>query len=113
MWKRFGIIAAAICVASVRAWSDSILIDGKVYTNVKVYESKTRYYVRLPDGTSLSVGKDQIQKGDIVFGDGPPPKPRDVPPPVPEPAPEPAPPPAPVSAPASVWAGRARSMTAW
>jgi len=52
-------------------WGDTIIVDGKTYSGIKILQSDTRYYFRLPDGASKSVAKSDIKPGNIVFGDGP------------------------------------------
>lgn len=65
------LIVLTILLAGLNARADSIVIDGKVYTNVRIHETSTRYYVRLPDGSAISVDKSKVQPGDIVIGEGP------------------------------------------
>ena len=69
------------------AVADSIIVDGKTYSGVKIRQSDTRYYVRLSDGTAISVAKDTVKPDQIVFGDKPLPIPSK---PVNGPAPAPA-----------------------
>ena len=65
------LILFMVCLYGAVARADSIMIDGKIFSNVKIHETSTRYYVRLPDGSAISVDKNKIQPGEIVFGDGP------------------------------------------
>jgi hypothetical protein len=65
------LILLMVFLSGAVARADSIMIDGKIFSNVKIHETSTRYYVRLPDGSAISVDKNKIQPGEIVFGDGP------------------------------------------
>lgn len=51
--------------------ADSIVVGGKTYTDVKIVESSTRYYFRLPDGSSVSAAKEDIAPDQIRFGEEP------------------------------------------
>lgn len=86
---------AALLLFAGSAATDSIIIDGTVYTGVKITETASLYYVRIPDARPISVPKSKIKPDEIVFGDKPLPAPAPPVPPEPiAPAPEPPPPPA-------------------
>ena len=90
------IAAAVILFLLAPAWCDTIIIDGKTFENVKIISSSTRYYIKLNDGSTATVAKDEIESWQIAFGDEPLPEPPNPPAPAPEPTPKPAPAPAPV-----------------
>lgn len=74
MFGRKIILVVCIAFTVAPSWADSIIIKGKTYTGVKIYQSDTRYYFRLPDGSAVSAAKADIQPCDIIFGDKPLPK---------------------------------------
>jgi len=85
----------ALLLLAGNALADSIVIDGTVYTGVKITETANLYYVRIPDARPISVPKSKIKPDEIVFGDKPLPAPAPPAPPEPvAPAPEIPPPPA-------------------
>ena len=90
MLRKIGVLALAFSCAACVGWADSIIVDGQAYTDISIKQSSRRYYVKLPSGETLSIDKNAIGEGEIVFGDGPLPE-RTPPPPPPE-EPEPAPP---------------------
>ncbi len=58
--------------AAMGVQADWIVIDGKRYSDVLVYESSEVYYVRLPrEGRSLSVKKTKVGSGQIEISDDP------------------------------------------
>lgn len=62
----FGCIAVLL-ISSGTVFSDSIIIDGKRYSDVLVYDSGNGYVVRLPeDGTTLNVSKENAQSVKIT-----------------------------------------------
>ncbi len=125
--KARGLSAWAVCAMLVcgAVFADTIRVDGKVYTNVKISQTGSRYYFRTPEGGPMSVSKDRIGPNDIAFGKtplpdaaaplsaepepapapeavmpaplAPEPEPESIP--VPEPKPEPMPEPTPAPAP--------------
>ncbi len=56
------LLVAVLCSA---AWSDTITIGSTTYTDVKIHESDTRYYVTLPDGKAMSVSKADVKPEDV------------------------------------------------
>jgi hypothetical protein len=50
--------------------ADSIVVDGKTYTDVYVMEGPLTYYVCIPaDGTIMNVDKAELKKGDLAISE--------------------------------------------
>lgn len=101
MLKRLA-CAISILALLTPVHADSIRVDGKVYSGVKIKETGSRYYFRLPDDSPMSASKSQVGPNDIVFGDAPLPdaapfEPTRAPMPMPEPPEAAEPMPEPVS----------------
>ena len=90
---RFYIGVLLIALIPTQANTDSIVIDGQLYTNVNIFETANRYYVRLPSADPMTIEKSAVKPGEIVIGDETIAKPfaEKVPDPIPTPAPAPTP----------------------
>ena len=56
-----------VCL-SVLSYCDSIVVDGKTYTDVYVREGSSMYYVCIPsDGTIINVEKAKVKEGDLAI----------------------------------------------
>lgn len=69
MWCRIAIGAMLVALMTTQAEADSIVIDGRLYTNVKIFETAKRYYVRLESAESMTIEKSALKPGEVVFGD--------------------------------------------
>ena len=66
---RFCIGLLLIALIPTQANTDSIVIDGRLYTNVTIFESANRYYVRLLNEDPMTIEKSAVKPGEIVMGD--------------------------------------------
>jgi hypothetical protein len=107
MWKRCAAGLLIGMISSLTADADSIIIDGKIYRDVRVYKSSNRYYIRFSDGSTMGVPFSEVKEDEVAYGDEPlpalqspppEPEPEPAPEPEPEPEPEPVPEPGPVAA---------------
>ncbi len=61
-----------LLAATWTATADSIVIDGKQYTDVLIYKSRSTYYVKIPkEGHSTSVSASQVDETTVSINDDP------------------------------------------
>ena len=61
---------AGVLLFAAAAATDTITVDGKVYEDVYVRESSSRYYIQFPDtGEVISANKDDVGQGDVQLSE--------------------------------------------
>ncbi|MFP6581677.1 MAG: hypothetical protein VCD00_03885 [Candidatus Hydrogenedentota bacterium] len=70
--KKSILLACVLSAMTIPSQADTIVVDGKTYTDVLVYESSRYYFVKLPrEGRSISVAKGKVDAATIQLNDDP------------------------------------------
>lgn len=70
--KKSILLACVLSAMTIPSQADTIVVDGKTYKDVLVYESSRYYFVKLPrEGRSISVAKGEIDAATIALNEDP------------------------------------------
>jgi len=70
--KRYIVLFSLIMMISGNSSGDSITVDGKTFTDVLIYKSPSKYYVKIPKtGKTMNVPLDSVSEDDVSINDDP------------------------------------------